>query len=828
MPIERGDGQFTHIRFERVPDFQPDRRTRRRPLSRVRPRSDRTSHAQSVGVEFTQATDQVTETRQRIGIAPNQLFVLEFSSLNLDIRDAIERYQAWIVDEFDEREGDDRNYRFLVQFPTETSRQLFLTDLQLYREEAVEQETLPPSARRDFFDALQMPIRTPSREERMGIRLREEGLPDQELFYLDVDFWHPPNQDETRQLRDEIRDLCGRMGGRRIEEVQTSSLLLAKIQANRPLAEALLDLDLVARVDLPPRLAPAYSAIFNTDPPTTLPMPSDDDPMVCVVDSGVLSGHPFLVNWVIEERDFDTGEETPTDLNGHGTSVAGLVVYGRVADCLESQTWQPQVKICSAKVLLNDSLGTPVFPDDRRVEAITEEAIRYFATERQCKIFNLSVGISYEVYGDTRQFAWAEKLDELARELDVVVVVSSGNRSDPPMPEEGLTREQFQAAVRDQLLSDPAQRLCNPATAALALTVGAIASSDALGHEDTDGGVRLRDAFAGAPANAPPPFTRVGPGYASSASSPPVKPDLVGHGGNFALQTIAGGAPRWNNQFVTLGEPTLCLENNGRFVSSRVGTSFAAPHVASAAAMAMASLEATLGRQPSANLIRALVGSSAATPNCPEGWLGEEEDELRLVGYGLCNVNELIWSRQNVVRLIAMDELEEDKLHVYRVPIPEMFMTTRGRRGISVALAYDPTVRASRREYLARTMQVEVLQGLTTDEVELYRGKQTDPDVETLPSGKEIVLRPTKQRLQWSTLQVRHRSWPRKQFPTAEGESEPAVHVVLRCQQRFPTDDLPQRYGLVVTFWHESEQIQLYQALRNRITVEPTRIRVRG
>ncbi|MBD2112551.1 MULTISPECIES: S8 family peptidase [Cyanophyceae] len=828
MPIERGDGQFSHIRFQRVPNFQPDRR--RRPFTPRRPPSpsDRTSHAQSVSFGFSQASEQVTETRQRIGIDPNRLFVLEFSSLNLDIRDAIERYQAWIVDEYDERDGDDRNYRFLIQFPTETSRQLFVRDLQLYREESDSTETLPPGMRRDFFDALQMPIRTPSREERMGIRLRQEGLPEQDLFYLDVDFWHPPTQAETRELRDAIRGLCERLGGRRIEEVQTSSLLLAKIQANRRLAEALLDLDLVARVDLPPRLAPAYSAVFNTDSPLTLPMPSDDDPMVCVVDSGVLSGHPFLVNWVIEERDFGTGEDTPTDLNGHGTSVAGLVVYGRVADCLESQTWQPQVKICSAKVLLNDAFGTPVFPDDRRVEAITEEAIRYFAAERQCKIFNLSVGISYEVYGDGRQFAWAEKLDELTRELDVVIVVSSGNHSDPPMPEEGLTREQFQAAVRDQLISDPAQRLCNPATAALALTVGAIASSDALGCEDTDGGVRLRDAFAAAPANAPPPFTRVGPGYASSASYPPVKPDLVGHGGNYALQTIAGGAPRWNRLTVNLGEPTLCLENNGQFVSSQVGTSFAAPHVAHAAAMAMASLTATLGRQPSANLIRALVGSSAATPNCPEGWLGGEDEKLRLVGYGLCNVNELIWSRQNAVRLIAMDVLEEDKLHVYRVPIPDVFMTTRGRRGISVALAYDPPVRASRREYLARTLQVEVLQGLTTNEVETYRAKQDNQGDLSLPARAKLDLRPPRERLQWSTLQVRHRSWPRKQFPVAEGESEPAVHVVVRCQQRFPTDDLPQGYGLVATFWHESQQVELYQALRNRITVEPTKIRVRG
>ena len=126
-------------------------------------------------------------------------------------------------------------------------------------------------------------------------------------------------------------------------------------------------------------------------------------------------------------------------------------------------------------------------------------------------------------------------------------------------------------------------------------------------------------------------------------------------------------------------------------------------------------------------------------------------------------------------------------------------------------------------------MLVEVLQGLTTDEVETYRGKQDDQGELSLPSGSEIVLRPTKQRLQWSTLQVRNKIWKRKpSLRIAEGETEPTIHFLVRCQQRFPSDDLPQGYGLVVSFWHESEQIELYQALQNRVTVTPTRIRVRS
>lgn len=244
----------------------------------------------------------------------------------------------------------------------------------------------------------------------------------------------------------------------------------------------------------------------------------------------------------------------------------------------------------------------------------------------------------------------------------------------------------------------------------------------------------------------------------------------------------------------------------------------------------MASLKSSMGRTPSANLIRALVGSSTTLPSCPEGWLGDENSILRLVGYGISSTEDLLWSRQNRVRLIAEDAIEDNKLHVYRVEVPEIFLTTRGKRGITVALAYDPPVRASRREYLARTMLVEVLQGLTTEEVELYRARQEDQDESSsLPSGAEIDLRPAKSKLQWSTLQVRSKTWQRRlTLSIPEGESEPILHFVVRCQQRFPSDDSLQRYGLVIAFWHESEQIELYQALQNRVALRATRIRVRA
>ncbi|MEQ8538156.1 MAG: S8 family peptidase [Coleofasciculus sp. D1-CHI-01] len=832
MPtLQPGSGQYLHIEFVRDVKRQPERRRPNNKFPRPKPPipEDFHQHAQDVSQDITEAVQQISQVRQGCGIEPSKLFVLEFGSVNLDLRDIFEqRFGAWVVSEYKDKVGNQERYRFLVQFPTETSRQHLQEEIRLYRTEANNREVLPLGMRQNFCDALQA-VRSISRDERIGVRLREEGFPDVESFYVDVDLWHPGDPLDARKVLSDIRSMCANYGGALTEEVRTSSLLLIKVYGSRQLAEALLELDWVARVDLPPKLSQAYSQIFDEITlPDPVPIPLDDDPLVCVVDSGVVSGHPLLVNWVIEERDFDTGENTTTDLNGHGTSVAGLVVHGDIAKCIESHQWQPRVRICSAKVLCHNRISEEVdIPANRRAELIIEEAIRYFVHERQCSIFNLSIASRDEVYRLERQFQWAEKLDELARELDIVIVQAAGNRPDPPIPEAVYTREEAQKAIRENLLNDQNQRICNPSTAALVLTVGAIARSDALGHHQQNTGPRLRDAFAGVPANAPAPFTRIGPGLSSGTKNFAIKPDIVAYGGNWAIQTVVGGNPSWK-PFIFLGEPTIQKEQNGRFITARYGTSFACPHVAHACAIASVSLETTLGQKPSANLIRALVGSATIPPPCPPDWLEDEKETLRLVGYGICSVDDLTWSKKNQVRLIAMDEVELDKLHIYRVAVPQVFLSTKGKRGITVALAYDPPVQSSRKEYLANTMWIEALHGLTTEEVELYRARNAAQDVDVLPPGKEIKLRPPKTDVQWSTLQVRRIKWSRKpKLTIPDGETEPVIHLVVGCQQRFSTGfDYKQRYGLVVLFWHKSEEIELYQTLRNRVTLKAARVRV--
>ena len=67
-------------------------------------------------------------------------------------------------------------------------------------------------------------------------------------------------------------------------------------------------------------------------------------------------------------------------------------------------------------------------------------------------------------------------LDHLARELDVIVVISAGNVSEPVL-NDFTSRDELMEHCRDQLFMS-GHRLIDPATAALGITVGSITRFD--------------------------------------------------------------------------------------------------------------------------------------------------------------------------------------------------------------------------------------------------------------------------------------------------------------------------------------------------------------
>ena len=164
-----------------------------------------------------------------------------------------------------------------------------------------------------------------------------------------------------------------------------------------------------------------------------------------------------------------------------------------------------------------------------------------------------------------------ERLDKLIRELGLVVTVCAGNHAVDLL---SVTMENGANVLADYpryTLAETA-RIAEPATAALALTVGSIARSDA--PQTLSGVARVGDqAVAGVGELSP--FSRTGPGAFRG-----VKPDVVDYGGNWIVND-AGQLDAYN---AGVGVISLGANATGRLFAVSTGTSFAAPRVARLAA----------------------------------------------------------------------------------------------------------------------------------------------------------------------------------------------------------------------------------------------------
>jgi hypothetical protein len=238
-------------------------------------------------------------------------------------------------------------------------------------------------------------------------------------------------------------------------------------------------------------------------------------------------------------------------------------------------------------------------------------------------------------------------------------------------------------------LDRPSARLIEPATAALALTVGGLALGPVADrHFEKD--VQLP--IAG-DAGFPSPFTRMGPGVDGA-----IKPEVVETAGDWILD---------RNRLTDSGVVTMGTNfAGGLLLVSRIGTSFAAPKVANSAAQLMR-------RYPeySSNLIRALIVHSAEVPrNRPSLWAGSkptDEKVLRAYGYGQPDLDRAIAAAQNEPWLLHDGRIEGDAFRIFQLPeLPEEFLASPGRRRLKVTLAFDPPTRPTRKDsYLGITME---------------------------------------------------------------------------------------------------------------------------
>lgn len=636
------------------------------------------------------------------------------------------------------------------------------------------------------------------RENRTGRKLKGIEIEQDQTYTLDVELWSYGTRDEIDNRMEELRHFVINNGGQFLDLFVNTSLSIARVKLNGVTLDRLLDVGIVQSVDLPPAPDLQTGLLINVpldEFPNPPGPPQEGAEGICIIDSGITTGHPMLQTAVGETVAIPTRLGSGFDEHGHGTMVAGIALYGDVAACINNLDFTPQFYIFGARV----TNANNEFDDERLIISQMDEAVRYFHDNYGCRVFNISLADPQLVFDGSKPSPWAQILDTLARELNIIIVVSTGNY--PVVGINGNAADQKRIGYPGYLL-DPDARILEPATAANAITVGAIShceNAEMFGRYPNDPAYQCI-----ALTSQPSPFTRSGPGVNDA-----IKPDVCEYGGNIL----------WDGRtHVLIRDRGLSIVSMNREFTSRlftvdVGTSYAAPRVAHLAAQILNNY-----RGLSANLVRALIANSAELPVAGLDQLNMD-DLLRLYGYGRPNLEKALFSTDNRVTLMAEDTILVDTFHIYQIPIPEEFKDTRGRRRISISLAFDPPVRHTRKDYLGIKMDFYLVRGLPLERVvEYYESRPKDIEIPNLENRYKCDLEPSITRRSGGTLQrATFTASTNRTLTNYEGDN---YFLVLRCKASnwiSPDEHDRQNYGLTATIEHLETPIELYEVIEQRV-----------
>lgn len=434
------------------------------------------------------------------------------------------------------------------------------------------------------------------------------------------------------------------------------------------------------------------------------PEPGREYPLVGLIDSGTDPDNPLLQAWVANRLDLHPRDRQD---NGHGSFVAGLIAHGRRLNHNDERF--PSVSSRIVDVVAFDKDGE--ITEDDLLVAIDSGLQRF----PEVKVWNLSLGSS-DPCGDDSFSEFGTALDERAERNGVLFVVAAGNYNVQPLrawPPQGGIGE--------------ADRICPPADAMRALTVGSVA------HLETAGTcVRSGE---------PSPFSRRGPGPAYV-----IKPELTFYGGNCDA----------TGQYVQAG--IVSIDGHGH-KAENIGTSFANPLASSLAANVEAELRTPSTPNPRP-LVKALMLHGAFLRNAPL-----ETPRINYAGLGCPpDLSQIINCRQSAATVILQVPVRTKPDFGKRpFPMPPcLFHPTSGLQcEVFMTLMYEPPLD---RKFGIEYCRCNVNASLGTLGINPKTGKE-DYNREVLPVPKELSdayeEELIKHGYKWSPLKLYYRKFSR-------------------------------------------------------------------
>lgn len=663
----------------------------------------------------------------------------------------------------------------------------------------------------DFFHAIESFGDIPA-EEKMGEQLKQQPLDDTAEF-VDIELWKMDDPQKNTDFITQLKASYPEFTQFRItDQLITKSFVLLRVKLTKQVFDEIIQLKEIARIDRPATVQFNPFEMMSPDiQALQLSAPDDNATGILIIDSGIVSNHPMLEKCVGGEDNFQSGEEQTQDTVGHGTAVAGCAVYGDIGQALENKSFAPSNWLFSAKVMYSDGNPTNALYDpEKLLEHQFKDAVESFLSnpEYHIKVVNISLGNADEVWHKdyNRQLPLAALIDELAFTFPhVVFIVSVGNQSP-------LNCYDSIADIKENypkyLLENDDFTLINPATAALALTIGSIAHEVQI-EQERYGAEQIKTAIA--QAHQPSPFTRTGLGINDM-----IKPELVEYGGNMILSEQYGRIVKDKGGQL----PLLNKQVANPIIRFDVGSSFSAPKVAH-----LAGRIANQYPDKSANFIKnmLLIGADYPFPASKDFYSKTSKKEaeqahLSIVGYGLSQFDRAIHSFDNRAVLWDEGQITMNQLKVYSLQLPELFFTETGKKKIMVTLTFTPETRATRGDsYLGNRMEFHLFHSVKPQVlIEKYGMIENNADQVEVPNDLnkfEIDFFPGSNMRKAGCHQ---KAWKLYQREPKDRPASPISLVLLNVKKWINDDNRVQNYCISVVFEHEKE-IALYAELQANI-----------
>lgn len=485
-------------------------------------------------------------------------------------------------------------------------------------------------------------------------------------------------------------------------------------------------------------------------------------PVVGIIDGGIGQVPP---EWIIHGSTY----LNPTHADrSHGTEIGSLLIDGQSLNgpivCTEPDgCWLADL----ALIPRVDKYDLYYRSDLDLVDKI-EADVREAKTAVKARIFSFSHNIEEPPGGNPTYTELSHGLDRIARENDVIFVVSAGNVSGSKARREWTNNR---VAVLTNLASCATDRITAPADSVLNVAVGAVNPPDVAGT------------VAGAPAR----YSRRGPGFMQL-----VKPDVAHYGGACSSTNPISG---------------LRSVSDSGAIRHVHGTSFSAPLVAKAIARYD---QITLGALPREALIALLI-HGAEVPGCFEGF-NKSEIIRNLVGFGVpVNANDMINGSPHAATLLFHDRMMPKKDLFFGFDWPRSLVQNGKCRGQAMlTLVYTPPISDAFEGELVRVNMEASLQRRNPKTAAFEKKcKDTFSDGGSTSAGameKELI----DDGLKWGV--VKQSRYFSAKGAGASSDWRIAMKYLLRTEEIFPTEGIP--FSMILTISDPDEAGPVYQDMK--------------